>query len=35
VLAVIVLGLGYTALDYILCYRLIDHVGKERAALAN
>lgn len=29
------LGLGYTALDYMLYYRLIDHVGEERAALAN
>jgi drug/metabolite transporter (DMT)-like permease len=35
VLAVIVLGLGCTALGYMLYYRLIDHVGEERAALAN
>jgi drug/metabolite transporter (DMT)-like permease len=35
VLAVIVLGLGCTALAYMLYYRLIDHVGEERAALAN
>ena len=35
VLAVITLGLGCTALAYMLCYRLIDHVGEERAALAN
>ncbi len=35
VLAVIILGLGCTALAYILYYRLIDHVGEERAALAN
>jgi hypothetical protein len=35
VMAVIVRGLGYTALDYMLYYRLIDHVGEERAALAN
>jgi hypothetical protein len=34
-MAVIVLGLGYTALDHMLYYRLIDHVGEERAALAN
>lgn len=31
----IVLGLGCTALGYMLYYRLIDHVGEERAALAN
>src|SRR5918997_6220069 len=35
VLAVIVLGLGCTALGYMLYYRLIDNVGEERAALAN
>jgi drug/metabolite transporter (DMT)-like permease len=35
VLAVIVLGLGCTALAYMLYYRLIDNVGEERAALAN
>jgi drug/metabolite transporter (DMT)-like permease len=35
VLALIVLGLGCTALGYLLYYRLIDHVGEERAALAN
>src|SRR5215212_1242844 len=35
VLAVIVLGLGCTALAYMLYYRLIGHVGEERAALAN
>jgi drug/metabolite transporter (DMT)-like permease len=35
VLAVIVLGLGCTALGYMLYYRLIGHVGEERAALAN
>jgi drug/metabolite transporter (DMT)-like permease len=35
VLAVIVLGLGCTALGYMFYYRLIDHVGEERAALAN
>ena len=35
VLAVIVLGLGCTALGYLLYYRLIDHVGEERATLAN
>jgi drug/metabolite transporter (DMT)-like permease len=35
VLAVILLGLGCTALAYMLYYRLIDHVGGERAALAN
>src|SRR5215213_5671720 len=35
VLAVIVLGLVCTALGYMLYYRLIDHVGEERAALAN
>src|ERR671920_2308379 len=35
VLAVIGLGLGCTALGYMLYYRLIDHVGEERAALAN
>jgi hypothetical protein len=35
VLAVIVLGLGCTALGYMHYYRLIDHVGEERAALAN
>jgi drug/metabolite transporter (DMT)-like permease len=35
VLALIVLGLGCTALGYMLYYRLIDHVGEERAALAN
>jgi drug/metabolite transporter (DMT)-like permease len=35
VLSVIVLGLGCTALGYMLYYRLIDHVGEERAALAN
>ncbi|MDQ3912294.1 MAG: DMT family transporter [Actinomycetota bacterium] len=35
VLAVIALGLGCTALAYVLYYRLIDHVGEERAALAN
>jgi multisubunit Na+/H+ antiporter MnhC subunit len=35
VLAAIVLGLGYTALDYMLYYRLIDHVEEDRAALAN
>jgi drug/metabolite transporter (DMT)-like permease len=35
VLAVIALGLGCTALGYMLYYRLIDHVGGERAALAN
>jgi drug/metabolite transporter (DMT)-like permease len=35
VLAVIVLGLGCTALGYVLYYRLIDHVGEVRAALAN
>ena len=34
-LAVIVLGLGCTALGYMLYYRLIDHIGEERAALAN
>ena len=31
----IVLGLGCTALGYMLYYRLIDYVGEERAALAN
>ena len=35
VLAVIALGLGCTAVGYMLYYRLIDHVGGERAALAN
>jgi drug/metabolite transporter (DMT)-like permease len=35
VLAVIVFGLGCTALAYMLYYRLIDDVGGERAALAN
>jgi drug/metabolite transporter (DMT)-like permease len=35
VLAVMVLGLGCTALAYMLYYRLIDNVGEERAALAN
>jgi drug/metabolite transporter (DMT)-like permease len=35
VLAVIVLGLGCTALAYMLYYRLIANVGEERAALAN
>ena len=35
VLAVIVLGLGCTALGYMLYYRLIYHVGEERAAFAN
>ena len=35
VLAVILLGLGCTALAYMLYYRLIDRVGEERAALAN
>jgi drug/metabolite transporter (DMT)-like permease len=35
VLAVILLGLGCTALAYMLYYRLIDRIGGERAALAN
>jgi drug/metabolite transporter (DMT)-like permease len=35
VLAVIALGLGCTALGYMLYYSLIDHIGGERAALAN
>lgn len=35
VLAVIALGLACTALAYMLYYRLIDHIGGERAALAN
>ena len=35
VLAVIALGLGCTALGYLLYYSLIDHIGGERAALAN
>src|SRR5215208_1025961 len=35
VLAVIALGLGCTALGYMLYYSLIDHIGEERAALAN
>jgi drug/metabolite transporter (DMT)-like permease len=35
VLAVTALGLGCTALGYMLYYRLIDNVGGERAALAN
>jgi hypothetical protein len=30
-----VLGLGLTALDYMLYSRLIDHVGEERATLAS
>jgi drug/metabolite transporter (DMT)-like permease len=34
-LAVIALGLGCTALGYILYYSLIDQIGEERAALAN
>jgi drug/metabolite transporter (DMT)-like permease len=35
VLAVIMLGLGCTALGYMLYYKLIDNIGEERAALAN
>lgn len=35
VLAVIMLGLGCTALGYMLYYSLIDRIGGERAALAN
>lgn len=35
VLAVIALGLACTALAYMLYYQLIDHIGGERAALAN
>lgn len=35
VLAVIALGLGCTAIGYMLYYSLIDHIGGERAALAN
>lgn len=35
VLAVIALGLGCTALGYVLYYSLIDRIGEERAALAN
>ena len=35
VLAVIALGLGCTALGYMLYYRLIDAIGGERASLAN
>lgn len=35
VLAVILLGLACTALAYMLYYRLIDHIGGERASLAN
>ena len=34
-LAVIALGLGCTALGYVLYYSLIDQIGEERAALAN
>jgi hypothetical protein len=30
---VIVLGLGYTALDYMLYYRLIDYVGENERRL--
>jgi drug/metabolite transporter (DMT)-like permease len=35
VLAVIALGLGCSALGYMLYYSLIDQIGQERAALAN
>ena len=35
VLAVIMLGLGCTALAFMLYYSLIDQIGEERAALSN
>jgi drug/metabolite transporter (DMT)-like permease len=35
VAAVVLLGLGCTALGYMLYYRLINEVGSQRAALAN
>jgi drug/metabolite transporter (DMT)-like permease len=35
VLAVIALGLVCTAVAFMLYYRLIDHIGEERAALSN
>jgi drug/metabolite transporter (DMT)-like permease len=34
VLAVIMLGLGCTALTYMLYYLLIDQIGEQRASLA-